>query len=517
MIKFFFTCIMVLTMVFNTFSQNSLNYKQDNFFPNTVHYSVFIQSFYDSNDDGIGDIPGLTGKLDYLSDLGVGSIWLLPVHPSPTYHKYDIIDYYNIHKDYGTLTDFKNLVTEAHKRNIKIIIDLVVNHTSSDHAWFKEAIKNPDNPFRDYYVWSKDRAKINKTSWQWHDIKDTINASSMDEKYYGFFWHTMPDLNYNNQKVREEIKKIGKFWLDEMNIDGFRLDAIRFIYPEKQKEKNHAWWQEFRATMDSVKPDFYMVAEVWGEDTIVAPFLNKGVHSSFNFDLSFGIEKILKEEKDSGLIGSLIKTRSLYKSYSDDFVDAIFLKNHDQNRIRSVLNNNIKKSKLAASILFTLPGAPFLYYGEEIGMLGKKPDEFIREPFLWDDQEKGQTSWEIAKYSTFDKVNPLSKQIIDDSSLYNHYKKIIAFRNKSKAIILGEITTTEFTNNSLLSFYRLYGAEKLLVIHNLTNEIIDLSLYDEIADERNILVYPKQLLRHETRIINAINPYQTLVFKHRLH
>ncbi|NOZ46187.1 MAG: alpha-amylase [Chlorobi bacterium] len=487
-----------------------------NYYPKTIFYSVFVQSFYDSNNNGIGDINGITQKLDYLSNLGIGCIWLLPVHPSPTYHKYDITNYYEINKDYGTLNDFHNLVSEAHKRNIKIIIDLVVNHTSSEHPWFKEAIKSPENPYRDYYVWSSDTAVINKNPWQWHNVSEVSGEFSSEEKYYGFFWKTMPDLNYDNPKVREEIKNIGRFWLQTMNIDGFRLDAIRFIYPEEEKEKNYQWWQEFREAMNLDRPGFFMVSEVWGVDTIVAPFLHKGVHASFNFDLSFGIEKILKEEKDFGLIDTLLKIRSLYKTYSNDFTDAIFLKNHDQDRILSVLNNDKEKAKLAASILFTLPGAPFIYYGEEIGMLGKKPDEYIREPFLWDKPgfDKGQTSWEKPEYSTYENVKPLSVQKSENNSIYTHYKKLINFRNNSKALTLGKLELIGLKNDSLLSFYRIYGREKLLIIHNLTKTPVTLA-GDFFQNKKYFLIFPNDYKNSELGNMSKIQPFKTLIFKQK--
>ena len=207
----------------------------EDIWPTSFFYSVFVQSFYDSNKDGIGDIEGLTKKLDYLKDLGIEAIWLLPVHPSPTYHKYDIMDYYDIHPDYGSMNDFKTLVEEAHERNIRIIIDLVVNHTSDQHKWFKEALKGNEK-YIDYYVWSNDKELINKEPNHWHKPIKAKSKKIRNKKYYGFFWHEMPDLNYDNPKVREEIKAIGKYWLQDIGIDGFRLDAIRFTYPEEEAE-----------------------------------------------------------------------------------------------------------------------------------------------------------------------------------------------------------------------------------------------------------------------------------------
>jgi glycosidase len=200
-----------------------------------IVYEVFIQSFRDSNHDGIGDIPGLISKLDYIRDLGATAIWIMPVHPSPSYHKYDITDYYAIHPDYGTMPDLEHLISEVHRRHMKLIMDLVINHTSSEHPWFVASASSPDNPYHDYYVWrdfASVQDEINKKTTtfdsdnltQWHKWKDA------EDHYYGFFWKGMPDLNFDNPAVRQEVFKIGKFWLNK-GIDGFRMDAARHIFP----------------------------------------------------------------------------------------------------------------------------------------------------------------------------------------------------------------------------------------------------------------------------------------------
>lgn len=447
------------------------NKTAQNNWPNVVFYSVFLQSFYDSNGDGIGDINGLRMKLDYLKDLGVGGIWLLPIHPSPTYHKYDVSNYYDIHPDYGTMDDFKLLVKEAHKRNVKIIIDLVINHTSDQIEWFQKAMEG-DKKYKDYYVWSDDEKLISKNAHQWHEPKKAITDQFKDEKYYGFFWHEMPDLNFDNPDVRKEIKDIGRFWLEDVGIDGFRLDAIRFIYPEEENEKNHAWWQEFRAAMNEVNPDFYMVGEIWGEDTIVAPFLNNAVHAGFNFDVSFKLVESIKEETNKGVIEKLIATRELYKQVEPNFYDAVFLTNHDQNRVLSELDVNDKAGEVAAAIMLTLPGSPFVYYGEEIGMLGVKPDEYIREPFLWDLpwKDSSQTSWIEPKYSNHTTVMPLALQKKMKKGMFYHYKNLIALRNNSDALTLGEIKNIEFEEKAIVAYERFYKSEKILLIHNISSE-----------------------------------------------
>lgn len=215
--------------------------------PFGVKYEVFVLSFADGNGDGKGDFKGLTAKLDYLQDLGVNGVWLMPIMNSPSYHKYDVTDYKSIHPDYGTVDDFKNFVTEAHARNIKVIVDLILNHSGSDHPWFQSAMKDKTSPYRKYYVWAKKdsiRAQISKkaTSFdsdnitQWH----AVNGDTLSEHYYGFFYGGMPDLNFDNPKVKEEFIDIGKFWLNEMKVDGFRLDAAKHIFPTDRAADNHA-------------------------------------------------------------------------------------------------------------------------------------------------------------------------------------------------------------------------------------------------------------------------------------
>ncbi|MCS6832546.1 MAG: alpha-amylase family glycosyl hydrolase, partial [Flammeovirgaceae bacterium] len=261
-----------------------------------IFYEVFVQSFADSNGDGIGDLEGLRNRLDYLTELGITALWLMPIHPSPSYHKYDVTDYYDIHPDYGTKEDFKRLVNDAHQRGIRVVIDLVLNHTSAQHPWFEVSKKDKKNPFRDYYVWAnydsiakeiqkKEITLDSDNLTQWHAPDGNKQA---DEYYYGFFWSGMPDLNYDNPKVRQEVFNIGAYWLTEMGVDGFRLDAAKHIFPDDRPEDNHAWWVEFRREMEKVRPDVFLLGEVWDKTEVVAPYL-KGLTSVFNFDLALAI------------------------------------------------------------------------------------------------------------------------------------------------------------------------------------------------------------------------------------
>lgn len=445
--------------------------------PHGVTYEIFIHAFADSDGDQIGDIQGMTKKLDYLADLGIEAVWLMPIHPSPSYHKYDVTDYKGIHPDYGTIDDFKNFIKEAHARNIKVVIDFVINHTARDHYWFQEAMKGPDNPYRDYYVWAKREdieANIAKKEitldsdniTQWHE------APGNEELYYGFFWGGMPDLNFDNPKVKEEIFDAARFWLAEVGVDGFRLDAAKHIFPDERAKDNHAFWVEFRSEMEAIKPDVYLIGEVWSDAETVAPYI-AGLPALFNFDLCYAITDVVKEEKNTrDIVNKLQEIREYYMTFNEQFVDATFLRNHDQNRILSELNGDVNKNKLAAAILFTLPGSPYLYYGEEIGMLGQKPDEHIREAFIWDYKESDihRAEWVSPKYSTDESVIPLVDQLNDTRSMFHYLKTLIQTRKEHPALTAGNMEPTSLQDEEVISFFRSYGDEHLLVYHNLSGK-----------------------------------------------
>lgn len=459
-----------------------------------VAYEIFVQSFADADGDSIGDFAGLTAKLDYVKELGADAIWLMPIMESPSYHKYDVTDYRSVHPDYGTMDEFKNMIAEAHKRDIKIIIDFIINHTSSEHPWFLNAKKGPDAEYRDFYVWA-DRDSVAEqiakktTSFdsdnitQWHPV----DGDTIAEHYYGFFYGGMPDLNYDNPEVRKEIYDIGRFWLEEVGVDGFRMDAAKHIFPDDRPEDNHSFWAEFKQEMEKVKPDVYIVGEVWADTETQLPYI-KGFTSLFNFDLGYSILETIQNGKPatysvsgdelnvdstSTFIDMLIANKEQYATRNPNYVDAIFLRNHDQNRVMSVLDNNEDKAKLAASILLTLPGTPYLYYGEEIGMKGMKPDPTIREPFLWSpkSQDSLRALWINAEYTTDNTVTPLSKQMEDENSIYNHYKSWIELRKANDALTVGDLKPySKPQRPAVLMYTRSTTDQQLIVIHNLSEQ-----------------------------------------------
>ncbi|MGY6558269.1 MAG: alpha-amylase family glycosyl hydrolase [Nitritalea sp.] len=466
-----------------------------------ITYEIFIQSFFDSDGDGIGDINGVRRKLDHVKELGANAIWFMPIMPSPSYHKYDVTDYLDVHPDYGTLEEFKALVKEAQQKDIKIVIDLIINHTSSEHPWFLESKKGRDNPYRDYYVWAqKDTIAdfINKKTItrdsdnirQWHD------PGIGEDFYYGFFIGGMPDLNFDNPKVREEIYAIGAFWLEEVGVDGFRLDAAKHIFPDDRPEDNHAFWKEFRDRMTAIKSDVYLVGEVYDMKEVVAPYL-PGLPALFNFDFHYTLVEAFEKEDGQLLVNRQKEILDFYQGITDDFIDATFSSNHDQPRLLNKLQEDPKKLKQAITILMSMPGAPYLYYGEEIGMLGLKPDEQIREPFLWDIKanDKGRTTWIEALYSTDETVTPLAIQRSMSSSYFNFYKEIIRLRNTHDVLALGDLGQVNQeafkAEKSLLAYTRNYKGTTYLILHQLADKTLEFAL-DTLGIQVEKAVYSLQ-------------------------
>lgn len=438
-------------------------------------YSVFIRSFADGNKDGIGDFVGLTKKLDYLKDLGIEGVWLLPIHPANSYHKYDVLDYFSVDKEYGSLEDFSVFLEEAHKREIKVIIDFVANHTSNKHPWFLEAIKSKSKSYRNWFVWKPTILRTKEEQYVWHQPED----GPTDEVYYGLFWHGMPDLNFDHAPVRNAIKQVAKFWLDK-GVDGFRLDAAMHIYPPNREKENQKWWKEFSDFTRKIKPDCILIGEVTEGFDFIKPYLESGLSACFNFELADKIIKIIEDENQEDFVSWIKEINETISINSQQNFDAIFLSNHDQTRIASRLND-VSKLKLAASILLTLPGDPFIYYGEELGMFGDKPDEQIREPFLWKEKSKDEDRVKamISKFSVDETINPLSIQQSDTDSIYWHYKNLLNLRKDIEVLSKGSIDMIDCEENEVLLFKRSYNSEDILVAHNLTGNLVHLLNEDE--------------------------------------
>jgi len=420
-----------------------------------VFYEIFVRSFKDSDGDGIGDFNGITEKLEYLQELGVNAIWLMPIHPSPSYHGYDVLNYYDVNPEYGTLDDFRNLLNQAHQRDIRIIIDLVLNHTSSQHPLFVDANSDPNSSFRDWYVWADTPGN------HWHEG----NAGY----YYGFFWEGMPDLNYRNPEVTDEMMKVTGFWLKDIGIDGFRIDAAKHLIEEGNRLENtdstHEWLKAFYSSYKTKKSDAYAVGEIYGAGAFLATKYRGQLDHIFNFELASGIMNSVNGESNSGINSAW--TFTLKDVSNGEY--ATFLTNHDQNRVMSVLNGNEDKAKLVAIMLLTSPGTPFIYYGEEIGMQGKKPDEDIRLPMQWSAETyAGFTTgnpWR-ALDTNYTQVN-VAAQVDEPDSLLNLYRTLTKLRAEHPVLRTGSLTVLNTGNTGVYAILRANTDEYILVLINL--------------------------------------------------
>lgn len=440
---------------FQTFAKKEVQPKLG--YSGRVFYEIFVRAFNDSNGDGKGDLKGIINKLDYLQSLGIKGIWLMPINSSPSYHGYDVTDYYNINPDYGTLEDYKELIKQCHKRNIMVIMDLVLNHTSSENPWFKQSAADKNSQYRNYYVWSDSSTNVNEVS----PINTFPWIKSGDSYYYGLFWEGMPDLNYDNTAVRDEAKKIAKYYLD-MGVDGFRLDAARWIYNDDNK--NVAWWKEFNSYVKSVNKNAVLVGEVWDNSpAVVAPYF-KGLDSAFDFPLANAIVSDVQTGNMNTLIGSIDNSLDTYKSENSNYKESPFLTNHDMNRVMDVLQDD-DAAKQAAAILLTLPGTPYVYYGEETGMTGSKPDEQIRQPFVWDNKDTSKnSSWE-PENNDINKV-AVSAETKDKNSLLNFYKTLINLRNNTVALNSGSYKGIPTDNTGVAAYKRVYNTEEVYIYVN---------------------------------------------------
>lgn len=487
---------------------------------NGVYYEVYVNSFYDSNGDGHGDLKGLTQKLNYLNDgnpntkkdLEVNGIWLMPITASPSYHKYDVTDYYKVDPQYGNMADLHKLVKEAHKRGIKVIMDLVINHTGSDHPWFQEASKDPNSKYHDYYIWADENTDLNeKGAWGQQVWYKNPNGPGY---FYSTFWSGMPDLNFDNQEVRSEMINVGKYWLKQ-GVDGFRLDAAMHIYPgqtQQGAEKNYAWWQEFRSAMEKVNPHVYLAGEVWDSTQTIAPYF-KSIDSLFNFNLGGSIVNSIKNGADQGVASSAQSMQDLYTSYNPNAIDAPFLTNHDQNRVMSELSGDTNKAKMAASVLLTLPGNPFIYYGEELGMKGQKPDELIREPFRWFNTDRaGQTAWETPVYNTENNGVSVQEETNDPNSMLSHYRTMIRLREDHEALVKGKIEAIQANNPNIIAFKRTSAHESLAVYHNISNAPTTVSLSGIPAGQAKVVFSTSKEVKMDQDSI-TIPAYTTVVLE----
>jgi maltose alpha-D-glucosyltransferase/alpha-amylase len=490
-------------------------------YKNAVFYELYVRAFKDSNGDGNGDLKGAAQKLDYLQDLGITCLWLLPIYPSPLRDDgYDIADYYSVISDYGSREDFQELLDAAHARGIKVIMDLVLNHTSDQHPWFQAARSDPNSPYRDYYVWSDttDRYKDARIIF----LDSETSNWTWDDKAGQYFWHrfysTQPDLNFDNPAVRQEMINVMKHWLD-MGIDGFRADAVPYLFEREDTNcenlpETHAYLKEIRQFLNENYPDRILLAEAnqWPKD--VVPYFGDGsneFHMGFHFPSMPRVYMALRREDRTPLEWIMERTPAI----PADCQWCIFLRNHDEltlemvteeerqwmwqeyapeprmrlnlgirRRLAPLLDNNKQKILLANSILFTMPGSPILYYGDEIGMGDDiwLPDRNgVRTPMQWNAQPGAgfspapleQFYSPLIQNDTYGpQVVNVDKQRNDPKSLYNQIRHMIAVRQDHHVFGLGDFQWVKNTpaqeQKEILAYLRTYANERVLIVQNLS-------------------------------------------------
>ena len=451
-------------------------------------YEIFVYSFCDSNGDGIGDLEGVRSKLDYLQELGVNGIWLMPIHPSTTYHKYNVSDYYAIDPSYGNMEDFHALLEDCKARNIKVILDLVVNHSGYDHAWFQTAAdylktlpqgEAPDAaacPYVEYYTFSREPG---------NGMRELLGT---DWYYEAMFSPDMPDLRLDHPAVRQEIEKIMAFWLNK-GVSGFRLDAAKEFF-SGQVDKNVEVLSWLQSTAAAIDPDAYLVAEVWEGFATIADYYESGITSIFNFafgDANGKIISVIRGAGQSSVVSTyataLEKADKAYAENNPAYIDAPFLSNHDVGRIAGFCARDVQKTKLAGAMNLFMSGSAFIYYGEEIGMTGAGNDPSKRAPMYWNDARDAGTTQPPPECIVPEEYpfGSLETQRNDDDSVYNYYRQAIAIRQAVPAISHGRTTAETTLNKGCVSAFRKnWNGEECIVLMNIAsqNATVDLTGYD---------------------------------------
>ena len=397
-----------------------------------TYYEIFASSYYDSDDNGFGDLNGITEKLDYIEDLGFNGLWLMPIFEGGSYHKYDVIDYMKIDTSLGTMSDLKNLISEAHSRDITVILDLVVNHTSNRNERFTkgiQAFKNGGGEYSDYYNFS-----LEETSTC--NVKDNITGVYYEAK----FSNDMPDLNLDSQNVRNEIKDIMKYYLD-IGVDGFRLDAVTSFYTGNQ-DKNIEFLTWINDTAKSINPNCYLVGEARTGSGEINRYYTSGIDGFFAYDpdaLGKRLSSFMIREDGQ----SYYERMNFLIDNAGDGVPAPFITNHDNPRAVGVLNSKATddNTKFGQGLLQMLTGTTFTYYGDEIGMIGvNPPDENVRTAMYWSEENKtGICRNPSGTTKTETVYDPVDEQLKDEDSILNYYKKANYIRNKYEAIRKGSV------------------------------------------------------------------------------
>ena len=452
---------------------------------NRVFYEIFVGSFSDSDGDGVGDLRGIINRMDYLNDgdpqsglsLGVEGIWLTPIFSSPTYHKYDVTDFYSVDPAFGTMDDLRELIALCHERDVKLILDLPINHTGNQNRWFKNFLNahmmnNPGNEYYDFYTWLPAGSKAPAG-------RRFIQAVQAKVLYEANFSDSMPELNYDNEAVRTAMLNVAKFYLD-LGVDGFRFDAAKYIYFGDNAESAR-FWDWYVGELKQIKPDLYTVAEVWDGDGVIdqyIPFTN-----CFNFPASQASGVIAETAK----AGNANRFTAYVQQYQEkistlrsDAVNVFFIANPDTDRAAGYLTVASGQAKMAANLYLLSPGSPFIYYGEEIGLRGSRgganTDANRRLAMLWGDGDTVQdpvgSTYDPSKQTPY-AVNDLKKM---SDSLYNYYKRLIMIRKANPEIARGDYTALSFPDTKAGGFAVTWEGSTVAVLHNTTNSTVKLDL-----------------------------------------
>ena len=530
-------------------------------YKNAVFYEVYIRAFYDSDGDGHGDLRGLKEKLDYLQDLGVDCLWLMPIYPSPLKDDgYDIADYYQILDTYGTLQDFKDFLDAAHERGMRVITDLVLNHTSDQHAWFRAARSSRNSPYRDYYVWSDTDQRYNevriifvdtqKSNWTWDP--------GSGQYYWHRFYASQPDLNYDNPAVQQEMLNVVRFWLD-MGVDGFRADAVPYLFERdgtncENLPETHAFLKRLRRFMDENYPGRILLCEAnqWPED--VRPYFgdNDEFHMGFHFPLMPRIFMALRKANKGPLEWVLKRTPPI----PQECQWCVFLRNHDEltlemvtdeerqwmwqeyapdvrmrlnlgirRRLAPLLDNDRRKIELANSLLFTLPGSPIIYYGDEIGMgdyIWLPDRNGVRTPMQWDDDPNAgfSTAVENQVYAPVIQAGPfgapwvnVAAQRSDSDSLWHAIRHMIKLRKSNPSLGCGDFSWVDSGSPAVAAYWRTYRDDSMLILNNLSDseQAIQLTLAGRPGIKGRDLISGNRLFLFDAEYLELVlQPYQYL-------
>ncbi len=502
-------------------------------YKDAVFYQVYVRAFKDSNGDGHGDLRGLTQKLDYLQTLGVDCLWLMPLYPSPLKDDgYDISDFYNIAETFGSLEDFQALLGEAHTRGIRIIMDLVLNHTSDQHPWFQAARADRNSPYRNYYVWSDTDQKYKDARIIFLDTEPS--NWTWDEQAGQFYWHrfyaSQPDLNYDNPAVQEEMLNVARFWLD-LGIDGFRADAVPYLFEREGTNcenlpETHAYLKKLRAFIEKNYPGRILLCEANQLPEDVRPYFGDGdeFHMGFHFPIMPRIYMSLKKGRVDDMVEIINRTPPI----PENCQWCIFLRNHDEltlemvtpeerqwmwqqyapdprmklnlgirRRLAPLLDNDRRKIELAYSLLFTLPGSPIIYYGDEIGMgdnIWLHDRNGVRTPMQWNAEtdagfsEAPKESWyspliEDEAYRPA-RVN-VEAQMREGGSLWHAIQNMIAIRKKHRAFGRGGFAWVDAGTTAVAAYQRTCGDETLLILQNLSDQPVEAKIAHSGTDLLN--------------------------------